>query len=138
MIQRRQRLLPAYFLAIIVGIVGMHALMQHCPTPAHTVATDGSAMTATHHLGDHLEAAGQLPVAAVDAAGPTGGSLGNMLMLCAAMLLGAGAMLTLLLRRHLGRPTLLARPSQSDWRPPTLVLAGIGPPPTIAFTVIRC
>jgi hypothetical protein len=136
--RRHQRLVPAYLLAMIVGIVGMHALMQHCPAPAHTMAASSSEMTTTHHAGEHMAAVGQLPVAAVQPTGQTGGSLNDMLMLCAAMLLGAGALLTLLLRRRFSRPTLLARPSQSDWRPPTLVLAGIGPPPTLAFTVIRC
>lgn len=147
--QRHQRLVPAYLAAIILGIVGMHALMQHCPTPAHAMSATSStaAMSplAGAHAGEHVVAAIAGPtiagahtsVSLVEATGQPGGSLDDMLMLCAAMLLGAGALLALLLSRRAPRPIGLPRLPPTMWRP-LLILAGTGPPPTLAFTVIRC
>ena len=147
--QRHQGLVPAYLAAIILGIVGMHVLMQHCPTPAHAMsATSSTAAMSPHvgaHTGEHVVAAIAGPASAgahasvsfVEATGQPGGSLGDMLMLCAAMLLGAGALLTLLLTRRAPRPIGLPRLRPTTWRP-LLTLAGTGPPPTLAFTVIRC
>jgi putative Mn2+ efflux pump MntP len=140
--QRRQRLLPAYVAAVIFGILGMHALMQHCPTPAHAMAeASATAQTAAQHADDHLTvvATSLDPViGTVQLTEHPGGALGDMVMLCAAMLLGAGALLALMLRRRPGRrPFALPRPRLATWRP-SLAVAGTGPPPTLAFAVIRC
>ena len=136
--QRHQRLVPAYLAAIILGIVGMHALMQHCPAPAHPVTASAGVAQMSHHADEALMSA--MPVAAVslvEAIGQPGGSVDDMLMICAAMLLGAGALLLLLFSRRTERPIALTRPRPSVRRPP-LARIGTGPPPTLAFTVIRC
>jgi hypothetical protein len=136
----RQRLLPACVAAVIFGIVGMHALIQHCPTPPHTMPMATSAVHTAHQTGEHLTAAvasapiGIMGLQVTDH--PTGG-LDEMLILCAAMLLGAGAILMLLLRRRGDRPIALLPMSMSRWRP-SLIMADNGPPRTLAFTVIRC
>jgi hypothetical protein len=138
--RRHQRLLPAYVVAVIVGIVGMHVLMQHCPTPAHTLPSASAAPQAAHHAGQHLTA---VMVAAADVASSTKatnhsqGGLSDMFMLCAAMLLGAGAIVLMLFRRRVDRPLTLLPVIMSRWRPP-LIVADTGPPATLAFTVIRC
>lgn len=136
--RRHRRLLPAYLAAVILGIVGMHTLMQHCPAPQHAMTTAGPHVA--HDAGEHMTA----PAVPLDDAAkallaadrPTGGG-GDALMLCAAMLLGAGALLTLMLRRRYNRPLTLLRLKLPTWRPPAFV-AGTGPPPTLAFAVFRC
>src|SRR5688500_14719339 len=99
--QRHLRFLPAYVAAVIFGILGMHALMQHCPTPAHAMAmASATTHTAAHHADDHLSvlATSLEPViGSVQLTELPGGALGDMVMLCAAMLLGAGASLALML-----------------------------------------
>jgi hypothetical protein len=135
-----QRLVPAFLAAIVLGILGMHALMQHCPTPAHAMAAGSAAAEMTHHSHDALTTA--MPVAGsgisfVASTGQPGGPLDDMLMLCAAMLLGAGALLAVLLGRRSDPPIALPRLRPTTWRP-LLDLVATGPPPTLAFTVIRC
>ena len=139
--RRRQRLLPAYVAAVIFGIFGMHAFMQHCPAPPGATATTSAAtQTVAHHADEDLFAvtAWMEPViGTVQLTEHAGGGLGDMLMLCAAILLGAGALLTLMLRRRVSRSLALLRLRLNPWRPPGVV-ASTGPPPTLAFAVIRC
>lgn len=139
--QRHPRFLPAYMAAVIFGILGMHALMQHCPTPAHAMAVaSATTQTAAHHADDHLSAVATSldpVIGSVQLTEHPGGALGDMVMLCAAMLLGAGALLKLMLRRRLRHPFALPRPRLNTWRP-SLAVAGTGPPSTLAFAVIRC
>lgn len=139
--QRHQRLLPAYLAAVIFGILGMHALMQHCPAPSHAMAaTSATTHTVAHHADDLLSAVAtplDPVIGTLQRIEHPGGALGDMMMLCAAMLLGAGALLSLRLRRRLSRPFALPRLRLNIWRPP-LVVAATGPPPTLAFAVIRC
>jgi hypothetical protein len=139
--QRHQRLLPAYVAAVIFGILGMHVLMQHCPAPAHAMAaTSAATHTVAHHADEHLSAVAASTdpfIETVQLTQHPGGTLGDMIMLCVAMLLGAGALLSFILRRRLSRPFALPRPRLNTWRPP-LAIAATGPPPTLAFTVIRC
>lgn len=137
--QHRRRLLPACVAAIVLGIFGMHALMQHCPTPSHGMSPTSAAVQAVGH---HAE---QMAVAQVDemkhgAARLTeqpGSSLNDMFMLCAAMLLGAGMVLALLLRPRRSLPMVFARPRPITWRP-LLRITATGPPPSLAVAVIRC
>lgn len=139
--QRHPRLLPACVAAVIFGILGMHALMQHCPTAAHAMAVaSATTQTAAHHVEEHLSvvATSLDPViGTVQLSEHPGGALGDMVMLCAAMLLGAGALLALMLRRRLPRGFALPRLRLNTWRP-SLAVSGTGPPPTLAFAVFRC
>lgn len=138
--QCHQRLVPAYVAAIILGILGMHALVQHCPTPAHAMTASAGVAEMAHHADEALVTA--MPAATsgvsfVEATGQLGSTLNGMLMLCAAMLLGAGALLMLLFGKRCDGPFALPRPRPVAWRP-LLARVGTGPPPTLAFTVIRC
>ena len=130
-------LVPAYVAAVVLGILGMHALAQHCPAPSHLV-TAGT--TSTEHAG-HQVAAAVAPVAELATRDrvtePHGGGVGDLLMLCAAMLLGAGAALVLVLRRRAAWTARLPVLRRHLWRAPT-ALAGTGPPASLAFAVIRC
>lgn len=138
--RRPQRLLPAYVAAVIFGIIGMYALMQHCPTPPHTGAVTTSVAQSAHHTGEYLTnavASAHTVVSGLQVADHPAGGLDDMLMLCAAMLLGAGVMLSLLFRRRFDRPLTLLPMTMSRWRP-ALIVADNGPPSTLAFTVIRC
>lgn len=138
--RRHQRLLPAYVAAVIFGIVAMHAFMQHCPTRLHSMPASTTMVQTTHHAGEHLTNAVSSVISISYgrqvADHPTGG-VREMLMLCAAMLLGAGAVLLLLLRRQVNRPLALL-PMGTNWWRPLIFVAETGPPPTLAFTVIRC
>jgi hypothetical protein len=146
----RRGLVVGQLAAVILGILGMHTLVQHCPAPAHAMQATG-AMTSMgvataaevhdHAVQDSGASGAELPsVVGAAVTGGASGSLGDMLMLCAAMLLGAGALLSLGLRRcrapaHRvlpGDPSV-ARPRQSVLR-----LVRAGPPPIMAFSVIRC
>lgn len=138
--RRRPRLLPACVAAVIFGIVGMHVLMQHCPTPPHTKPVSTSVAHTTHQTGEHLAdavASAHTGIKILQVTDHPAGGLDEMLMLCAAMLLGAGAILMLLRRRRVDRPIALLPMSMSRWRP-SLIVADNGPPRTLAFTVIRC
>lgn len=145
----RRGVLAGQLGAVILGILGMHALVQHCPTPAHAMqlpgvmtSMSGTAAVETHdHAGTAADAgATGLPIVGAVVTGAGSGSHGDMLMLCAAMLLGAGAVLVLALRQRrapahviLPRGPSVARPKQSVLR-----LIRAGPPPIMAFSVIRC
>jgi hypothetical protein len=140
--RRHQRLLPGYVAAVVLGILGMHALVQHCPAPSHVMSVATTAPMASGHLSSgHVAQVLPAVDASVDGARLTeqpASSLSDMLMLCAAMLLGAGAVLMLLLLRQGYRRGLsLARRRICDWRPP-VAIAGTGPPTACAFAVIRC
>jgi hypothetical protein len=138
--QHHRRLLPAYVAALVLGIFGMHALMQRCPTPQHAMTTaTATTQTLAHHADEHLAVTPALAngAGALQLAEPPSSGFGDMLMLCAAMLLGAGAVLALLLRRRLARPFGLPRPWLIGWRP-ALPIAATGPPRTLAFAVVRC
>jgi hypothetical protein len=137
---RHQRLLPACVAAVIFGIVGMHALMQHCPTPPHTTPVSTSVAHTTDQTGEHLAdavASAYTGIKVLQVTDHPAGGLDEMLLLCAAMLFGAGAILMLLRRRRVDRPIALLPMSMSRWRP-SLIVADNGPPRTLAFTVIRC
>lgn len=134
------RLLPACLAAVVLGILGMHAL-AHCPSAIHVMssgtasmvpAVAGTTTTASH---DHAHGAATAVIAMGASEG--GGVLDDMVMLCATMLLGAGAVL-MLARKHRSASFLALRRLRS--RPPRVPLPVIstGPPSVWAFTVIRC
>jgi hypothetical protein len=143
--RRDRRLVPAFVAAVVLGILGMHALAQHCPTPSTSIpAMASTAGAGAEHAGHHLAAAPLTVMTVMEAEGlgdrlsaPAGGPGGDLLMLCAAIVLGTGAALALLLRRRrswtAGAPALARR----LWRAP-VALAGAGPPPLLAFVVVRC
>lgn len=140
-------------LAIVLGILGMHALSHHGtthaePTPriASTLSdslVDGAATGHAHHRSeatpDSTPATDIQAADSGDAGGPNH-SLGDMLMLCVAMLAAAGTMLGLLaFIRRVPRLWAMLRPAATHVRPTSwLNPTGSGPPPVWQFSVIRC
>lgn len=157
---RARAVLAAFVGALVVGILGMHALATHGSTPSSTVAASSMAMT---HASAHAAA-----MSAGDSAGDghaasgaesgtgsaahhdalsfsahtdtgSGHDTGTMVMLCVVMLAAAALTLLALLAVRVVRPLLpmtfhpavvLARAAQ--W------VRGTGPPHVWAFSVIRC
>ncbi len=123
-------LLLALLAAITIGIVGMHGFTRHGAMPIHDAA---------HHQAASAEiatgpAVGQTAVAfmsaevdsSVAALGNSGPSTGEMLMLCAAMLLVAAAGGFSVDRLLSGAARLL--PART----------GTGPPYVWEFSAVRC
>ena len=132
-------LLMAAVVAIVLGIIGMHALNTH----GATADTDHAAMsmtTETHaDTSVHAPMSGPVTVTAGMADSGNGHDMEDMVMLCAAMLAAAGALvlLTFGLRRTprvwahlLISPATLARRVTAR--------RATGPPPAWEFSVIRC
>jgi hypothetical protein len=132
--------------ALVIGIVGMHALGSHgAPATVAALAT---------HAGPDQQAAHEHGAAVVVALTPSTASHGDgagdtsangsghglgVVMLCAVML-GAAALrlLALLATGHLRRVRLkVFAPLAATVRPRHLV-RGHGPPPVWQFSVIRC
>lgn len=133
------RALAALVVALVAGILGMHALTLHgTPVAAHeahaaTAGVEAMAMADGHV--DHTAAAG-----APGTHHGSGGHAEHLLMLCAVMLGGAAiALLGLLLlpAQHPLRPLRALMPAVVV---PTLVarVRATGPPPVWEFSVIRC
>lgn len=125
------RALLLVVVAIVVGILGMHAL--------------GSSHAMAMHGASHSEAAGAVPVDAT--VGPTvvgsddgpGHGTGTMMMLCGSMLASAGALLLALFAwRRPPRVWARLRSYALGAAPPTARIWGTGPPPVWEFSVIRC
>lgn len=133
-------------LAVLFGIVGMHALSH--PGPGHDAApsTVGAAYADVRAVAAHDRAAaaghgaGHVTEAALDDDGGPGHSPGDVMMLCAAMLVVAGALLGLLARlRRVPRLWAVLRPALTYFRPTARAArGGTGPPPAWQFSVIRC
>lgn len=139
------RLLPAYVAVLVLGILGMHALAQHCPAPSGESPLIGASVSPgmpLQHAHHAAAAAGSAAEAGTKglvaiAAGP-GGWLDDLLMLCAAMLVGAGATLALRLGKRgsaigLSMSRLRDAVPQLAWVP-----TATGPPAALAFAVNRC
>lgn len=154
----RPGLLAPVVVAIVLGILGMHGLdapgvhLSHVTTPSAMMlaeATTSSAAVMPDHgpvaagHGDVHSTARGGKGAAGHASGEIGdvGGMGGMMMLCAAMLVGAAAaLLAFLVRRGRQRRVwaVLQRAGRA-WRPePRVVRAGTGPPSVWRFSVIRC
>ena len=139
------RLIPAYVAAIVLGILGMHALAQHCPAPSGESPLIGASISPGMPL-EHAHLAAAAAGTAVEAApkalvaitADLGGGLDDLLMLCAAMLVGAGATLALLLRKQGSAIGLSLRRLRDSVPQPAWLPTATGPPAALAFAVIRC
>lgn len=131
--------LVAAVVAIVLGILGMHALNLH--EAATTAPMSGMAGMAGH--GEAAEASsvsGDVSQPTVGVPSQPGHDMGDMVMLCTAMLVAAGFALVALLLRRLPTSSWVFTRSQLTTRLRRLVavLADTGPPPVWAFSVIRC
>lgn len=133
-------LLAAAVAAVVLGILGMHALNLHGTTTMSSMAG-----TTGHHEVPGTSEAAELELAPVGGAvagepAQPGHGMGDMVMLCAAMLAVAGlALLTLLLLHRVPRSSWsLARWRLVSLRGPVPARTGSGPPSVWAFSVIRC
>lgn len=134
----RRRARPVLLLtvaALVLGILGMHALTTHGASHAPGADTTGATHGAHHAT---AEPASSVPAVTPGDAGGDGHA-GGTALLCAVMLAAAGGAVLLLsaLRR-----------SGASWRVPPPVLRTLvrrttsrlstGPPPAWEFSVIRC
>ena len=145
--------LAAFVAALVVGILGMHALAARGTTP-NPAAASSMAMTGgmpaheTTTSGDsphgqaHAVTSGASTSAAdneADTGSGSGHDMGTMAMLCVVMLAAAALTLLVLLAVRIVRPLLpaafhhAAAPARAlQWG------RGTGPPHVWAFSVIRC
>ncbi|WP_156697852.1 MULTISPECIES: DUF6153 family protein [unclassified Nocardioides] len=140
--------LAALVVALVVGILGMHALTSHGTTVAPVAATG---MTAPAHATEMVASSSHDAHAAEHATGTTavraeadrgsgsGHDMAGMAMLCVVMLAGAALTLLVLLAVGVRRPLLPATfaPAAVRARVQRRV-RGTGPPPVWQFSVIRC
>lgn len=152
--QARIALLPACLVAIIVGILGMHVFNQHGAMPdRNTVHHAADAVTAERLTAQADAAAAAGPAShdetttlltpdtsAVPRVNDSGRSTSDMVMLCAAMLLGvAGSVLLAVRLRRIfagvGLDVGRLRPVIASLIPARV---GTGPPYLWEFSVIRC
>ena len=159
--RRGRTVLVALVAALVVGILGMHALASHsAPSPAGAADAavpsrsmsvagaasghDAAMAAGTSHVGHaHPEAA---PHASAGAAGTSAdpGSdsrhdMASMVMLCAVMLATAALTLLVVLAAGIVRPLLPAAFQPAAVRERALEwVRGTGPPPEWQFSVIRC
>lgn len=147
--------LAALVVALVVGILGMHALASHGTPEAPAATSSMTGMTSAHeaamatggaHDGHAHTTGHHTPGMATAESGPDPGSgsgsghgMGSMVMLCVVML--AAAALTLLVLLAVGfvrrvLPTTLqpaaVRAQALQW------VRGTGPPYVWQFSVIRC
>lgn len=153
--------LAALVAALVLGILGMHALANHgTPSAVAAAATapgdpmtdtssDALAMTsmatgASHDGHDHAAAAHSSPASAVEGAAPASSGqhthdTSGMVMLCVVML--AAAALTLLALLVVRRLRRLLPAAFEPIPPPSRTMRwvrGTGPPPVWRFSVVRC
>ncbi|KQV63398.1 hypothetical protein ASC64_17585 [Nocardioides sp. Root122] len=148
--------LAAFVAALVVGILGMHALATHGTTPATASASAASSMAMTggmpapetttsgdsHQRQAHAvtsDASTSVADNAADTGSGAGHDMGTMAMLCVVMLAAAALTLLVLLAVRIVRPLLpdafhpAAAPARAvQW------VRGTGPPHVWAFSVIRC
>lgn len=145
--------LAGLVVALVVGILGMHALASH-GTPAAPAAAAGAmsmpGSTAGHEAamasgGAYVAQSQDLPAAQLSdhaSAGSGSGSghdMAGMVMLCVVMLAAAGLTLLAVLAAGLLRPLLPVAflPAAGRAQAPRWV-RGTGPPHEWQFSVIRC
>ena len=136
---RRLPLIPACLAAIILGILGMHALDHHASMPPHEDGHQPVTSVVTAGLSAGFST-GQVTSAAVpDDQSTTHQFSVCAAMLCAAMLVGAagGALLALGLRRPATGGLCLKRLREVSAGIVTSRL-GNGPPYVWKFSVVRC
>lgn len=131
-------------MVVVLGIFGMHVLAHHGTT--HPSASDNASAYVHDAMGGTEQHAVQAAGMDLEVAiSPSLGSgpdhtLGDMVMLCVALLTAAGTMLGLLtfFRRRPRLWALLAA-AVADARPlRRLARLDTGPPPVWQFSVIRC
>lgn len=156
----RRPWLPALVAALVVGILGMHALVSHgapsaaaapastmaaMSTPAgHDAAMAAGTSDASHH---HAAAAAHTAMAAAGTSvngdfgsgHGSGHGMAGMVMLCVVMLAAAALTLLVVLAARLFRPLLPAAFMPAAVRERALQwVRGTGPPYEWQFSVIRC
>lgn len=131
--------------AIVLGILGMHAFAHdpmQMPGADHGVAVATTVDPASHDMTTTA-----IDATAASAPGETvadvrvpAHSMGDMVMLCAAMLLAvaAGILLALRLRQHIASIPISIRPRPCSRTFPVTARVGIGPPAEWKFSVVRC
>ena len=140
--------------ALVMGILGMHALASHGTPAAATALTDASAMSmpgtnSAHHAALTSAEVHEVHPCVVTATGtsmsgvgPDSGSehgIASMVMLCVVMLAAAAPTWLVLLVAGVLRPLLPAAfwPAAAPQRA-LRRLRGAGPPSAWQFSVIRC
>ena len=137
--------LSAVVAAIVLGILGMHGL-AHNPmqmTGASHSATVGVSVEATGHS---MATMALVPASASSSEGAVVeipapfNSMGDMVMLCAVMLLviAAGILLALRLKQHIPSIPISIRPRPGNNTFPVTARAGTGLPAEWEFSVVRC
>ena len=105
------RLVSGCLAGVVLGILGMHAFVQHCPEEHHSPTAMASSVVGfvanaapvlASHATAHAEASAEATGRAAAVGAPEDGSLCDTLMLCAFLVLGAGAGLVLALRPRAG------------------------------------
>jgi hypothetical protein len=141
--------LVAVVAALVLGILGMHGLGQHGPMSHRdqpVTAVVSVDPHAAHPAPDHTPVA--IDTSRTHATSTSGfgtspddhGSVGDMVMLCVAMLLAAvaGVLLTLRIVRFAHHAPLSLRPLFRVPTFPATARAGTGPPAVWEFCVVRC
>jgi len=131
--------------AIILGIFGMHAF-AHDPMQmtgaSHSAAVATSVEATSHDMATMVldPVSASSPGGTVAEVPAPAHSMGDMVMLCAAMLLAvaAGILLALRLRQHTPSTPISLRPRPGNHTFPVTARAGIGPPVEWKFSVVRC
>lgn len=130
--------------AVIVGLLGMHALLPHSTHgDAVAASTQADHAAADHTAADHTAADHRAAGPADDPgrADAGDGQATDAAVLCAALLLSAAGT-SLLLRALVGRAPRAWRLRRAS-EPPRAAVArtarrATGPPPEWAFSVVRC
>ncbi|GEP37554.1 hypothetical protein NPS01_12170 [Nocardioides psychrotolerans] len=137
-----RRVVLALLSVVILGILGMHVLSQHCAPTAQ--AEHGTHSTPSEHAGhaaDPVAAAAASAASAVVAVstGDAGGSAQLGMLLCAFIVLASAIALLLVgLRGHTVLPSYDVRRARSLVPRLRASPSGTGPPPVWQFSVIRC
>ena len=139
--------------AVVLGIIGMHALASQgtpaAPAVAPSTMTGMNAATheaamnsgASHDPHDHAGPASGSTRSMADTlhAGSAGHDMTSMMMLCVVMLVAAALTLLVLLAAGILRPLLPATFQPADVRARAVAwVRGTGPPHEWQFSVIRC
>lgn len=139
--RRHRARLAVVVLALLLGLIGMHALSLHGANTGSTAspAADYGTHTASHvspdvdHGIDHATSDDGVG----DHGGHSGHGSGAMLMICLAVLAATLSLLWPALARGVGHIQFL-RLTPTRIAPLRSLRLGTGPPPVWQFSVIRC
>jgi hypothetical protein len=137
--------LSAVVAAIVLGILGMHGL-AHDPMSMSGASHSAAVATVVDSTGHDMTTTVIDPVSASTPGGTVAEvpapahSMGDMVMLCAAMLLAVavGILLALRLRQRAPSVPISLRPRPPNHAFPVTARIGIGPPAVWRFSVVRC